>query len=62
MSRINQMQEISSFVKCIVIQNEAGSKGESFNISNIPSVTCIEMRFDAFSDCALMKFESDNDE
>ena len=56
------MQEISSFVKCIVIQNEAGSKGESFNISNIPSVTCIEMRFDAFSDCALMKFESDNDE
>ena len=63
MSRINQMQEISSFVKCIVIQGGVGREEKTiFNLSNLSSLTTLQMGRYSFKSCCLTVFESDNDE
>ena len=60
-SRLNQMEQISSSVESIVVQGEVGRRDKSFNLSNLPSLISLEMGFEAFSSCDSIVFESMND-
>ena len=62
-STINQMEQISSSVKSLVIQRGVGiGRKTTFNLSNLSSLTTLEMGCDAFNNCHSIVFESDNDE
>ena len=60
-SRLNQMEQISSSVESIVVQGEVGRRDKSFNLSNLPSLISLEMGFEAFSSCDSIVFGSMND-
>ena len=55
------MEQISRFVKCIVIKGGVGKDEETFNLSNLSSLTTLEMRRDSFRNCHSIVFESMND-
>ena len=56
------MEEISSSVKSVLIQREVGRRENTFNLSNLSSLTTLEMGYGAFEWCHSIVFESDNDE
>ena len=60
---MNQMKQISSSVESLLIQGRVG-RGEktTFNLSNLSSLTTLQMGCDAFEKCHSIVFESDNDE
>jgi len=55
------MQQISSSVEHIVIQGCVGREGESFNLSNLPSLISVEIGCDAFGNSHWIVFDSVND-
>ena len=59
---MNQMQQISSSVKSLLIQGRVGRKEKIFNLSNLSSLTTLEMGCGAFKKCHSIVFESENDE
>ena len=60
---MNQMKEISSSVKSLVIQGGVGREEKTtFNLSNLSSLTTLEMGCHAFENCDSIVFESKNDE
>ena len=59
--RIDHMQQISSSVEHIVIQGCVGREGESFNLSNLPSLITVEMGCFAFCTSQTIVFDSMND-
>ena len=59
---MNQMEQISSSVESVLIQGGVGREENTFNLSNLSSLTTLEMGCDAFLKCHLIVFESDNDE
>ena len=59
---MNQMKQISSSVESLVIQGGVGREENTFNLSNLSSLTSLEMGGDAFMDCHSIVFESENDE
>ena len=62
-STINQKNQISSSVKSLLIQGGVGRKEKTtFNLSNLSSLTTLEMGCGAFKWCDSIVFESDNDE
>ena len=61
-STINQMKQISSSVESLVIQGRVGKEENTFNLSNLSSLTTLQMGYDAFKKCHSIVFESDNDE
>ena len=61
-STIDQMEEISSSVKSVLIQGGVGREETTFNLSNLSSLTTLQMGYDAFLNCHSIVFESDNDE
>ena len=61
-SSINQMKQISSSVESLLIQREVGREENTFNLSNLSSLTTLQMGYDAFGNCHSIVFESDNDE
>ena len=56
------MKEISSSVESLLIQGGVGRKETTFNLSNLSSLTTLEMGCYAFGYCHSIVFESDNDE
>ena len=60
-SRIDQMQQISSSVEHIVIQGCVGRRGESFNLSNLDSLITLEMGHNAYWTSKSIVFDSMND-
>ena len=60
-SRIDQMQHISSSVEHIVIQGCVGREEESFNLSNLSSLITLEMGCWSFSMCQRIVFDSMNE-
>ena len=60
-SRADQVQQISSSIKSIVIQGCAGRESKSFNLSNLPSLITFEMGYGAFRFCNSVVFESMSD-
>ena len=56
------MKQISSSVESLVIQRGVGEKENTFNLSNLSSLTTLEMGCNAFEKCDSIVFESDNDE
>ena len=61
-STINQMKQISSSVESLLIQGGVGRKEKTFNLSNLSSLTTLEMGCHAFFKSHSIVFESDNDE
>ena len=61
-SSIDQMEQISSSVKSLLIQGRVGRKEKIFNLSNLSSLTTLEMGCGAFKKCHSIVFESENDE
>ena len=63
-STISEMQQIPSSVTSLVIQGRVGRGEEkiTFNLSNLPNLTTLEMGCDAFGRSTSIVFESDNDE
>ena len=59
---MNQMKQISSSVESLLIQGGVGRKENTFNLSNLSSLTTLEMGSYAFVNCQSIVFESDNDE
>ena len=59
---MNQMQQISSSVESLVIQGGVGREETTFNLSNLSSLTTLQMGYGAFGNCHSIVFESDNDE
>ena len=59
---MNQMEQISSSVESVLIQGGVGREENTFNLSNLSSLTTLEMGYDAFLKCHSIVFESDNDE
>ena len=59
---MNQMKQISSSVESLVIQGGVGREENTFNLSNLSSLTTLEMGCHAFEKCHSIVFESDNDE
>ncbi len=60
---MNQMQQISSSVESLVIQGRVGREEKTtFNLSNLSSLTTLEMGCHAFYYCHSIVFESENDE
>ena len=60
---MNQMKQISSSVESLVIQGRVGRKEKTtFNLSNLSSLTTLEMGCGAFKWCDSIVFESENDE
>ena len=55
------MKQISSSVKSLLIQG-VGREETTFNLSNLSSLTTLEMGCWAFQNCHSIVFESDNDE
>ena len=60
-SDVSEMKAISSSVESIVIKREVGKNEKVFSLSNLPSLTTVEMGYLAFSDCHSIVFESMND-
>ena len=60
-STINELEQISRCVKCIVIKGGVGKDEETFNLSNLSSLTTLEMRRDSFRNCHSIVFESMSD-
>ena len=60
-STINELKWISRCVKCIVIKGGVGKDEETFNLSNLSSLTTLEMRRDSFRNCHSIVFESMSD-
>ena len=60
-STTNELEQISRFVKCIVIKGGVGKDEETFNLSNLSSLTTLEMRRDSFRNCHSIVFESMSD-
>ena len=60
-STINELEQICGCVKCIVIKGGVGKDEETFNLSNLSSLTTLEMRRDSFRNCHSIVFESMND-
>ena len=56
------MKQISSSVESLVIQGRVGKEENTFNLSNLSSLTTLQMGYDAFKKCHSIVFESDNDE
>ena len=57
------MKQISFSVESLVIQGGVGRKEKNtFNLSNLSSLTTLQMGYDAFRYCDSIVFESDNDE
>ena len=59
---MNQMKQISSSVESLLIQGGVGRFENTFNLSNLSSLTTLEMGCYAFDNCHSIVFESDNDE
>ena len=59
---MNQMKEISSSVESLLIQGRVGREENTFNLSNLSSLTTLEMGCYAFRKCHSIVFESENDE
>ena len=59
---MNQMKQISSSVKSLLIQGGVGREENTFNLSNLSSLTTLQMGCWAFRKCHSIVFESDNDE
>ena len=55
------MKQISSSVESLVIQEGIGREEKTFNLSNLSSLTTLEMEYTAFENCHSIVFESDND-
>ena len=55
------MKEISSSIESIVIQGGVGKEEKSFSLSDLPSLTIVEMGCGAFEKCHSIVFESKND-
>ena len=60
-SRTDQMQQISKNIKLLLIQGCVGRRIKSFNLSNLPSLTAVEMGYGSFLTCNSIVFESKND-
>ena len=60
-STINELEQICGCVKCIVIKGGVGKDEETFNLSNLSSLTTLEMRRDSFRNCHSIVFESMSD-
>ena len=58
---IHELDELSRSVKSLVIQKGVGKKEKAFNLSNLPSLTTLEMRRDAYRGCHVIVIESMND-
>ena len=56
------MKQISSSVESLLIQGGVGREENTFNLSNLSSLTTLEMGCCAFEYCDSIVFESDNDE
>ena len=56
------MEQISSSVESLLIQGGVGREENTFNLSNLSSLTTLEMGCWAFQNCHSIVFESDNDE
>ena len=56
------MNQISSSVESLLIQGGVGREENTFNLSNLSSLTTLQMGYDAFEKCDSIVFESDNDE
>ena len=61
-SSINQMKQISSSVESLLIQREVGREENTFNLSNLSSLTTLQMGCGAFVNCDSIVFGSENDE
>ena len=59
---MNQMKQISSSVESLLIQGGVGREKKTFNLSNLSSLTTLQMGCYAFEYCDSIVFESDNDE
>ena len=58
--RSDQMEEISISVEHILIQGRVGREEEnSFRLSNLPSLTTLEMGYGAYCKCHSAVFESE---
>ena len=60
-STINELEQICGCVKCIVIKGGVGKDEETFNLSNLSSLTTLGMRRDSFRNCHSIVFESISD-
>ena len=60
-SDVSEMEAISSSVESIVIKREVGKNEKVFSLSNLPSLTTVEMGCVSFCDCHSIVFESMND-
>ncbi len=60
-SRIDQIQLITNSVRQIVIQGCVGRGSMSFNVTNLPSLSIIEMGYGPFCFCNSIVLESMND-
>ena len=60
-SNVSEMEAISSSVESIVIKREVGKNEKVFSLSNLPSLTTVEMGCLAFNKCHSIVFESMND-
>ena len=58
---MNELNEICCCVECIVIKGGVGKNKETFNLSNLSSLTTLEMRCDSFRNCHSIVFESMSD-
>ena len=56
------MKQISSSVESLLIQGGVGREEKTFNLSNLSSLTTLEMGYGAFEWCHSIVFESENDE
>ena len=56
------MNQISSSVEFLLIQGRVGEEENTFNLSNLSSLTTLEMGCHAFFKSHSIVFESDNDE
>ena len=60
---MNQMEQISSSVESLLIQRGVGKEEKTtFNLSNLSSLTTLQVGCRAFGKCHSIVFESDNDE
>jgi len=55
------MEHISTSIKSIVIQGCVGRRSKSLELTNLPSLTTLEMGYSAFWSCNSIVFESKND-
>ena len=56
------MKQISSSVESLLIQGRVGRFEKTFNLSNLSSLTTLEMGCHALEYCDSIVFESENDE